>query len=384
MSSKNSVIWSQGLFLRPEHFQQQQRFQDYQIGSLSRSAFSYGWGLTHLTISTAELTNAQFAVEHIRGLMPDGLAFDTSVESNLPASFDLKSHTRDLTIYLAITRSRSDSVEVSANPVSGQHRRYTLSPVSIVDTSHTGGELESIGPNDTIETAIPNLKLVSSEENLEDLDCIPIARIKDVDSNGVAVLDKSFVPTCLSISCSSYLTHMNKNLLSTLSILRNKINDLLGDLITPNTGEDTPSINPSIFSHGVFPLLQVINRHTSLLNHTIVKHNCHPEELYRILLAFYGEVSSFVEPYVPQTSHLFDYDHLNISGSLGPLATGLDQKLTTIIDSIESFTDYSRPHIAQPELPIVETEQQIVEDKSAPSEEELGGIVVDVGSKNRK
>ena len=37
MSTKNKVIWHEGLFIKPQHFQQQQRYQDYIIETLIKT-----------------------------------------------------------------------------------------------------------------------------------------------------------------------------------------------------------------------------------------------------------------------------------------------------------------------------------------------------------
>nr|WP_301540986.1 hypothetical protein [Proteus mirabilis] len=39
MSTKNRVIWREGLFIKPQHFQQQQRHQDYMTVSILNNFF---------------------------------------------------------------------------------------------------------------------------------------------------------------------------------------------------------------------------------------------------------------------------------------------------------------------------------------------------------
>ncbi len=51
MSTKNRVIWREGLFIKPQHFQQQQRHQDYMTVSILNNFFSHFWGFSTLNLS---------------------------------------------------------------------------------------------------------------------------------------------------------------------------------------------------------------------------------------------------------------------------------------------------------------------------------------------
>ena len=45
MSENNRVIWSEGLFLRPQHFQQHDRYLDELIVGRFAAGKSYLWGI---------------------------------------------------------------------------------------------------------------------------------------------------------------------------------------------------------------------------------------------------------------------------------------------------------------------------------------------------
>ena len=50
MSDNNRVVWSEGLFLRPQHFQQQERYLEAYIEGRAATLHPYSWGLTELEI----------------------------------------------------------------------------------------------------------------------------------------------------------------------------------------------------------------------------------------------------------------------------------------------------------------------------------------------
>ncbi|MGL4479312.1 MAG: type VI secretion system baseplate subunit TssK, partial [Aeromonas veronii] len=45
MSSRNRVIWREGLFIKPQHFQQQQRHSDYALHARLSALSDYFYGL---------------------------------------------------------------------------------------------------------------------------------------------------------------------------------------------------------------------------------------------------------------------------------------------------------------------------------------------------
>ncbi len=55
MSWRDKPIWSDGMFLRPEHFQQHDRYLEHLIESRVRPITSYPWGFARLTLDDAAL-----------------------------------------------------------------------------------------------------------------------------------------------------------------------------------------------------------------------------------------------------------------------------------------------------------------------------------------
>ena len=48
MSVHNRVIWSEGLFLQPQHFQQQERYFERYVETRCRSLVPHAWGFTEI------------------------------------------------------------------------------------------------------------------------------------------------------------------------------------------------------------------------------------------------------------------------------------------------------------------------------------------------
>jgi hypothetical protein len=58
MSQHNRVVWAEGLFLRPQHFQQAERYLERLISQRLESLVPYGAGFTRLSLRRAGITEA--------------------------------------------------------------------------------------------------------------------------------------------------------------------------------------------------------------------------------------------------------------------------------------------------------------------------------------
>ena len=56
MSWNNRVVWSEGMFLRPQHFQQQDRYIETLVESRSHAAQPGAWGFSQLLIDSAPVS----------------------------------------------------------------------------------------------------------------------------------------------------------------------------------------------------------------------------------------------------------------------------------------------------------------------------------------
>ena len=62
MTTPHRVIWLQGIFLQPHHFQQEARFVESLIDARVRAAHQYGWGFGDLVLDEAQLALGRVAL----------------------------------------------------------------------------------------------------------------------------------------------------------------------------------------------------------------------------------------------------------------------------------------------------------------------------------
>ena len=68
---RRKVLWSEGLFLRPQHFQQQERYLENLIERRTRAIRSYGWGFEALELDEAAGAIGNIALRQASGILPD-------------------------------------------------------------------------------------------------------------------------------------------------------------------------------------------------------------------------------------------------------------------------------------------------------------------------
>ena len=56
MNWRNKVLWSEGMLLEPQHFQQHERYRDHFIHTRITALSPCGWGFVSLELDAAALT----------------------------------------------------------------------------------------------------------------------------------------------------------------------------------------------------------------------------------------------------------------------------------------------------------------------------------------
>ena len=89
MSWYSKVLWSEGLFLRPHHLQQNDRYVERLLEGRMRQVTPYPWGFSHLEIDHDLAQQSKFSLRRATGVMPDGTPFDIPADSPIPDPIDV-------------------------------------------------------------------------------------------------------------------------------------------------------------------------------------------------------------------------------------------------------------------------------------------------------
>ena len=102
MSWDNKVVWTEGMFLRAQHFQQFDRYVEKLVRGRVGGLRAHSWGFTELQINRELLTTGKFAIAACRGVLEDGTPFAVPEDVDHPPPLDMPENTRNCLVYLAL------------------------------------------------------------------------------------------------------------------------------------------------------------------------------------------------------------------------------------------------------------------------------------------
>src|SRR4029453_2898071 len=111
MSSYNRVVWSEGLFLQPQHFQQQDRYFERYVEGRCQALIANSWGFTEIELERDLMSIGKFGLRRAEGVFPDGTPFRMPDDDPLPPPIDIGADVRDEILYLAGPPLRLGEVE---------------------------------------------------------------------------------------------------------------------------------------------------------------------------------------------------------------------------------------------------------------------------------
>jgi type VI secretion system protein ImpJ len=276
MSDKNRVVWSEGLFLRPQHFQQQDRYLESFVEGRTSRLRSNPWGFTELDLDRDLLAIGKVAVRRARGVFPDGTPFAVPDDDAAPASLDISMQVRDQIVYLALPLRQAGSTLVDRSAGSPGVSRYRARLTEARDIS------SDAGTSAELDTANLNLRLVLQSESDQDIARIPLAHVTECRADKQVVLDDRFIPTVLTAGAATRLT----TFLSEIQGLAYQLAEALATRAVASSGGGTAEIVEYL-------MLQALNRYDPLITHLAATGTCHPEDLYQLILQVAGELSTF-------------------------------------------------------------------------------------------
>jgi len=107
MNRAEKVVWTEGMFLRPHHFQQSEKYLLSTLREWGQSQRVYTWGFYDLEFDEALLRQGKLALSAASGCLPDGTFFAFSQPQHGPAPLDLPASVDRSKVVLAIPTRRN-------------------------------------------------------------------------------------------------------------------------------------------------------------------------------------------------------------------------------------------------------------------------------------
>ena len=311
MSWTNRVVWQEGMFLRTQHFQQQDRWTEQLVRGRVQALRPHPWGLVENAMDRDLLGTGRFALASAAGVFEDGTPFALPGEADHPPPLELPESARNVLVYLALPVRQAGAVEVADAATEG---RYAAKPFEAYDT-------HSASPQPA-ELHVGRLRmryLLETDERTGYLS-IGLARVTEVTADRRIILDERWIPPTLVCSGAAPLS----GLIAELSGMLNQRGEALAARMTAPGQAGVAQVQD-------FLLLQTINGWQNVLAHWADAANVHPETLYTTFVQMAGEFATFLETRRPTAYPAYRHDDLQ--RSFAPVVADLRRALATVLES---------------------------------------------------
>ncbi len=313
MSSDNKVIWSEGMFIRAQHFQQEAHYLERLIRQRTAGLRPFGWGFSQLEINRELLATGRFALTRSLGIFADGTPFSLPGDDDHPTPLLVPENTRDTPVYLTVPVRQPGGIESSGGEDAETAARFR--PVEYEARDGNEGST-SLAP---IRVGKLRLRYQLGTADLAGFHVLGVAQIVEVRPDRSIILDERYIPPVMDCSAAPALVGF--------------LNEVTG--LLHHRGEAL-STRVSGAARGVseisdFLLLQAINRTEPFFAYLAGGAEIHPETAYGAAISLIGELSTFTaDTRRPPT--LPPYRHDALRQSFQPILDAVRGSLSAVLE----------------------------------------------------
>jgi type VI secretion system protein ImpJ len=191
MAKYNKIVWSEGMFLTPHHFQQWDTHQSGTLNARLRSLIPYDWGVSELTIDREGLANGNFTLLACRGIFRDGCSVNIPDLDEVPSPRKADEHFLPnmdaLETYIAIPLERLNAANcLLSGKKATRETRYIEDSTNILD--YNTGENERL-----VSAARKNIKILFQDELTDEYEVLKIARLIRTPTGAIGIQNE-YIP----------------------------------------------------------------------------------------------------------------------------------------------------------------------------------------------
>ena len=313
----HKLLWGEGQFLRPQHFQQQDAYHERQLQRNLRLVHPYAWGVERMVVDHDALASGMLRLHDLALRFPDGELIDAPAVDPLPEPLDLNQASWDsdsLTVHAALPCLKPYGGNV-ASGAAAHAERYRMLERDTADqfTQAAAAQLAYL---------CRGIQLLADGQARDGLEHLPLLRVRRLAAGGYE-LDREFVAPSLTLDGAPALLNQLRRLLDALQA---KVNALYGHQREPNRNvlelrsADTAS----------FWLLHTASSGYASLAHHAQHPRLHPERLYQSLLQLAGALMTFSKQWT--LADLPPYQH----AEPGPAFASVNAIIRDLLDTVIS------------------------------------------------
>jgi type VI secretion system protein ImpJ len=310
MSEFNKVVWSEGLFLKPHHFQQQERYLERFVETRCQGLRSFGWGFAELEIERELLAIGKLSLRRATGVFPDGTPFRMPDDYPLPPAIDIGPQVRDQVVYLATPLRAPSALDVATGTAGDAITRHRAADFDARDAT-------AVSPtNALLRVAALQTQLMVGAAGGDGFARIPLAHVVECRSDRHVLLDDRFMPSVLDIRAARALSAFASELLGKLH--------QQGETLAARVAGTDRTVASELSE---FLMLLTINRYEPLVTHLTDSGAVHPEDFYRLCVSLAGELATFTTA-AKRPVPLPGYQHERLRESFEQVMTELRKALS--------------------------------------------------------
>jgi type VI secretion system protein ImpJ len=291
-------VWTEGLFMTPQHLQQTDAYHEALLHARLHAVCAYDWGVVGVQFDERALVAGQLKLVKCHGIFADGSPFLVGdrgedqiearpIEGAFPAALE------SLDIFLAIPSPRDNHANVGLDPAKATAAmRFVAHQTTVPDVN--------TGRNETAITwARGNLRLLFGSEARDAYQTVRIAQLVR-DRTGAIVIKKSFIPSVLHIGASEHLMTGMRRVLSALVGKQKSLSD-------GRRMRTAASVDFQASDTAKFWMLHTMNSYIPIVSHMVDHGNAHPEDAFIMLASLIGELCTFSADGDPTSIPKFNY-----------------------------------------------------------------------------
>ncbi len=314
MSWRSKVIWSQGMFLQPHHFQQEARHVEHSIDTRVRAISPHGWGFFELVLDEGLLALGRIGIVRASGVLPDGTPFMIPSVDAAPVALELPTDAKSEIVFLAVPVARAGVTEVDFGSA-GLHelRRFRAVDEELRDHTH------AVDDPEPIQTGALNLSLMRAQDVGDAWAALGIVRVVERRADQQLVLDRGYIAPQTRIDATGQLS-------ATASLLHGLIQQR-ARVLASRMGQS---------SHGVsemsdFLMLQALNRAEPVFQQHAGAPHLHPQALHLACVQLAGELATFASESRHAAAYPL-YRHAELGATFAPVVEDLRRMLSLVLE----------------------------------------------------
>jgi type VI secretion system protein ImpJ len=315
MQRNHKIVWSEGMFLQPQHFQQHDRYLERIIDARAAVGTSYGWGFLQLELDGSALALGKVQIATARGVMPDGTPFHFPDEDPPLDPIDIGLDVKDELIVLALPVRRPGSAESSrAASDADALARYAVTEADVSD-SNAASETSAL-----LELGTLRLRLFRQRDVSDAYCTLGVVKVIERRADNQVVLENAYVPPTLHVAPQPTLARYMRDLHGLIHL---RGDALAARLSQPGRG--------GVAEIADFLLLQTLNRYEPLFSHLAILPLLHPERLFSICLSLAGDLATFSTA-SRRPASFPEYRHDDLQGCFPPLIAEIRHALSMVLE----------------------------------------------------